>query len=574
MLQKCVRLGVLFFALLMSTGCSHDGAVENPDSGIGVVTLEAAHGKTGHLVEFTIGNNNDPITDQVVLELHDPEVSTAMLYLSLALTTSASADDSVTEVITTLQRATSVSLVPVLPNGVKQQGGIILGDKHNPPFWTYLKAVTPTGTLYWSVRGNLFSERREWFLTEVRKPPEVIDTVPAEVVAISYYLDETLTQPLRDAVFVGDTVYTKVEFSKDVPITLANDSRAQPHIASTVGSHTFQYTMRPRGSMLASGEAQPYQDNRVFVGMYRVRGHDLRREFRTSVGTPAVSGGVLQVKAYRYDADDIPPNTGATIVIADLSPTDFVGQVFTIRPNNVLDRSASVPLPGVTVTIAAGPRAGERIVTDRNGRYRFLNVAGNSLRLRTERRHYEPKEVIVYRSAPTVLSDGSDPSYWMDPQEQPGNILIGQCWPDEVRFILEETLLPHDLLYIEYGTSSGRFDGYYGDGFVVLFSDAFSDPSFFLYVFAHEIAHAHQHATVSIDGSASLSDQRLLWRASPEGKAYAAARAKDWAEVGEAAYDSVPYYRDSLAESASRNLCLLLGCNFRSVDRISKTAQQ
>ena len=131
-----------FFALLVSSGCSHDGVLENPDSGIEVTTLEATHGSVGHLVEFTIGNDNDPVTDRVVLEFHDPEVSDAVLYLSLAVTTSASTDDSVTEVITTLKRAVNVSLVPALPEGVEQRGGIILGDKNNPPFWTYLKVVT------------------------------------------------------------------------------------------------------------------------------------------------------------------------------------------------------------------------------------------------------------------------------------------------------------------------------------------------------------------------------------------------------------------------------------------------
>ena len=559
MLQKCVRSGVLFFALLVSIGCSRDGVLENPDSGIRVVTLGAAHGKVGHLVEFVIGNNNDPITDQVVLELHDPEVSRAVLYLSLALTTSASADASVTEVITTLKRATSVFLVPALPEGVKQKGGIILGDKNNPPFWTYLRVTTTEGTLYWSVRGNLFSDRRDWFLTEVRKPPKVIDTRPAQVVAISYYLDEAFTQPLRKEVFIGDTVYTRVEFSKSVPIILANDNRARPHISYSVGSQTFQYRMKPRGGMLASGDAQPQQEsNHVFVGMYHVSAHDFRDEFYTSAGNPAVMGGSLRVKAYRYDPNDIPPNTGTTI--ANWNPTDFVGQVYTVRPNpDITDRSVSVPLPGVTVTIMTGSRAGESIVTDRNGRYRFLNIPGNSLRLRTERRHYEPKEVIVHRSYPATLADGSDPNYWRDPQEQPGNILIGQRWPDAVRFILEGTVLPYDLLYIEYGSADDA-NGWYGDGFVILYSDSMRTQSF-LPTLAHELMHAHQHAIASIDGSEHPFDALSIWRDSPEGRAYAAARAKDWAEVGEVAYDRIPHYRDSLAESAAEIAAYYWGKN-------------
>ena len=225
--------------------------------------------------------------------------------------------------------------------------------------------------------------------------------------------------------------------------------------------------------------------------------------------------------------------------------------MFTIDPEGgTLDRLSSVPLPGVTVTIMSGPRAGESIVTDRNGRYRFLNVSGDTLHLRTDRQYYEPKEVIVHRSGPTVLSDGSDPNHWMDPQEKPGNILIGQVWPDEVRFIFEETLLPYDLLYVEYGSEPGTAGSYYS-GLVILYGDTLSNTSNSLTTFAHEFAHAHQHAIASVDGSAGVFDRWPLWRNSPEGKAYAAARAKDWAEVGEAAYDSIPYFRDRLRDSAA-----------------------
>ena len=43
MLQKRIQVSTLFFAVLLSVGCSHDGVLENPDSGITVTTLEAIH---------------------------------------------------------------------------------------------------------------------------------------------------------------------------------------------------------------------------------------------------------------------------------------------------------------------------------------------------------------------------------------------------------------------------------------------------------------------------------------------------------------------------------------------------
>ena len=57
----------------------------------------------------------------------------------------------------------------------------------------------------------------------------------------------------------------------------------------------------------------------------------------------------------------------------------------------------------------------------------------------------------MHRSRPTVLPDGSVPNYNKGPQKEPGNILIGQVWPEEVRTLLKEVLVVYDLLYIESG---------------------------------------------------------------------------------------------------------------------------
>ena len=191
MIQKCVRSVALFLALLFSIGCSRDGVLEDPEGGITITTPEAIHGEVGHLVEFTIGDRTAPATDQVVLRLEDRDISDAVLYLSLAHTSGHTGD--LAELISLLKRATGISLVSSLPKGVKQAGGVILsfGTENDPPFLTYLRITTVEGTVYWSVRGNLGTDRRDWFLTEVRKPPKVvgvfrngavIDTVKESVV--------------------------------------------------------------------------------------------------------------------------------------------------------------------------------------------------------------------------------------------------------------------------------------------------------------------------------------------------------------------------------------------------------
>ena len=68
-----------------------------------------------------------------------------------------------------------------------------------------------------------------------------------------------------------------------------------------------------------------------------------------------------------------------------------------------------------------------------------------------------------------------------------------------MRFILEEILVVHDLLYVEGGRLPTGTDlgGFYSLGVVVLYSYQYADWNDtvgLLGTFAHEIAHAHQHA--------------------------------------------------------------------------------
>ena len=257
-------------------------------------------------------------------------------------------------------------------------------------------------------------------------------------------------------------------------------------------------------------------------------------------------GLTLVVVASPFDTIP-PPITDAFIPANQRSvepirnPGDFIGRVF--APNTVdwSTRTEAQPITGVTVTIVSGPRSGESVATNPSGYYRFRNVKVDELHLRLEKEHFEPKEVIVHRSRPTILANGDVPNFKGDPQQRPGNILIAHRWPDEVRFILEETLVVHDLLYVEGGRLPKGTDlgGICSQGVVVLYSYQYADRkdiAGLLGTFAHEIAHAYQHALVSVDGSAW---EIHGWKDTPEGRAYEEARRKDWNQVGKSPLDNI-----------------------------------
>lgn len=67
-------------------------------------------------------------------------------------------------------------------------------------------------------------------------------------------------------------------------------------------------------------------------------------------------------------------------------------------------------------------------------------------------------------------------------------------------------------------------------------------------LFAHEIAHARQHAVVSPDGSngAFTAD----WSDTPEGRAFAEAREKDWETFGKVGFDDIPGLTSLLQNAA------------------------
>ena len=148
---------------------------------------------------------------------------------------------------------------------------------------------------------------------------------------------------------------------------------------------------------------------------------------------------------------------------------DFVGQVMTLNDDQSAELRTNAhahAISGVILTVVSGERAGEQSVTDNQGNYRFSDPTGETLQLhlRAEKMGYEPKEVIVHRSEPTeTLGDGVIIFLPEDaPQKTPGTILIGHEWPDKVRFILEKTLLPHDLLLVRVDELPKNIGGSYG----------------------------------------------------------------------------------------------------------------
>ena len=289
------------------------------------------------------------MTKQVVLEMFDPEVSAHTLFLVLETNSIG-----LGRMVDLLKDAADIAVVPDLPEGTEPWTRMVLtlGGEGGDPFSGYLRVGTPTETAYLSLRGTVTEEQRAWFLREVSKPPKVQDTMPATVVSINYYLDPEFTVPISGTVYVGDTVYTKVVFSKAPLVIVADDGGALPHLSSVSRSGEFQYRIQPPGVPLESGEAQPYRGtDHIFICKYVVRGGDFADAFRTQALFGAISGSALQVRFFEYTGG-IPANVGETIT--SWNPTDFVGQVYSIDRDTaaILERgrrSDAEPIAGVTV---------------------------------------------------------------------------------------------------------------------------------------------------------------------------------------------------------------------------------
>ena len=250
------------------------------------------------------------------------------------------------------------------------------------------------------------------------------------------------------------------------------------------------------------------------------------------------------------------------------NPEDFVGQVCMPTEgddyNNWAEADHVAPVSGVTVTITHGPRTGEQVTTNEGGYYHFREVVGDELYLRVEREHLEPKEVIVHRSHPTELQK-LRPNEVFDaqhqererPQNAPGTILVGLRWPDAVRFILKEELLPHDTLFIMGTKSPITRRGAYGVHEVALLNSPEDRGKLSYSTLAHELAHARQHAVAIMHGGNGIGGAWWApeWENTPEGKDYAKAWKKDLEEIPPNLWigplDKSDYFEENLIENAA-----------------------
>ncbi len=382
---------------------------------------------------------------------------------------------------------------------------------------------------------------------EVEEPE---DTTPPTILEVAWYRDWRMTQTLTaDSVIrPGDTVYTVVVFSEPVMHTVADDDTARPALSIVADGTEERYAMLSHGVRFQSGEAKPLQGGTDdYLCKYTIpAGIVGTLALRVENTTTDIAGNAAEASTH---------TTPFTITEPTPEPpqphaNDFMGQV--VMPTAAQDRAFRVrtrSVAGVALTILSGERAGEQSITDENGNYRFADSSREirSLRLQAEKEGFEPKEIIVHRSRPTeTIDDGVRFSLAeRKPQETPGAILIGHEWPDKVRFILEETALPHDLILVRVDDLPGTVRGSYEDGVVVV-----KNGNCLVHTIAHELGHAHQHAVAVIERGPNATAHE--WEHTSAGIAYAQAWEKDWREVGKAWYDGGKYLAptENMAETA------------------------
>ena len=380
---------------------------------------------------------------------------------------------------------------------------------------------------------------------------------PKEI-EITYWRDWNFREQIlpEDSLSVGDTVYTRVVFPKDVnPIVYGDGEAVRPYIESTVARHLRTgvlevpvYRMRgpkTRNESLASGEAKPWRNTKhIFLCKYVMQENEggFPVFFISQVNSSGAHGPILLIEHPNIYKPTSEPTEFTYVPGRKQHPTDFVGQVVT--PSSV--RRYTSPVSGARVTVISGPQSGEQVYTDSNGYYRFPKVRGDSLHIQIEKEFLETKEAIVHRSDPTSLPNGFSLDRYRkggDPQQHPGVVLLGYEWPEDIRRVFEQVTMVPDLLFsVDDLYSDGPEAGIYTDGIATV------NEGIFLDVIFHEIAHAHQDA-VADDGIGS-------WKHTPEGRAFAAAQEKDWKNVGKTEYDQYPYFRDSLLENAAETISI------------------
>ena len=253
--------------------------------------------------------------------------------------------------------------------------------------------------------------------TEVAEPPietveEPADTAPPAVVEISYYSNGGLTKPLTGSIPAGKRVFTKVEFANDVAYIPGNDASAFPDIRYVINGterrYETQFNVLPietRGANIKEGDCKPIGGRtRIFLCKNIIIERHSGSEFSVNVGgvpfddttlmiEPPPSRAVATVPDPMVpDIEPIPEQPGEVGVI-DRNLPDFTGWVYIPEPLYLhYTRSETKPVAGATVTIMAGSRTGENVITNQNGQYIFPNVEGDELHLLVEKDGFEPKD--------------------------------------------------------------------------------------------------------------------------------------------------------------------------------------
>ena len=409
------------------------------------------------------------------------------------------------------------------------------------------------------------------------KKPEVpmvpIEEITAEV---AYYNDAELTDNLAAALYAdewdptfnrfsdGDTFYATVTFSHPLQVV----EQAKPALFIELNSERIaQFTAS--ADTLTSGTYKKQSNRNRYVCKYTVPadifGH---LQLTVELGERAITGEhSLQAMLSSVCIDDA---VGKSTARSERSNNvDFVGRVlvpylsFGTSIND--NRDDPRPLEGVRVTIMAGQRAGESTLTNQDGEFVFPDIAADELHVRLEKACYETKEMLVSRSRPSALPDGTVLGYQSALRRNPGVILMGRAWPEPVRPILEQMVLPPDLLFIE-----DSFNGYafYNVNGVVAATGTGKVIDQLLLVFAHEITHAWQHAAVAPDGSGDIFD----WEHTPAGRAYAEAQRKDREAFGESDVDWHPIDPILIETSANTMEVFLWSITTNDADKVRREA--
>ena len=131
----------------------------------------------------------------------------------------------------------------------------------------------------------------------ISMPATSADTTPPRVVEVGFYHDSYLRRPITsDAVHAGDTIFTKVVFSKPMQLVPGSGAVARPSLFFVIEGVETPYRMKERGSF-TSGECKPIRNSRdTYICRYTVRGEALGT-FTLKVGEASVDTAGMALEA-------------------------------------------------------------------------------------------------------------------------------------------------------------------------------------------------------------------------------------------------------------------------------------